>query len=319
MTVDAPALARIFFDTVFKHHGVPSTIISDRDPRFMSSFWRSLFSLTGTRLGVSTAYHPQTDGQSERTNRTLEDMLRAYTSHRQTDWDLHLTAAEFAYNDSAQASTRQTPFFLTYGQHPRTPASLLQPTQEATNQATHDFLTTLRHSLDITKTFLRQAQQRQASAADRTRRHVEFQVGNRVLLSTVNLNLQDIGPARKLLPKFIGPFPILECISTVAYKLRLPATMRIHPVFHVSLLRPYRASDRDDEARPPPLEIDGEPQYEVEQLLEMRAIKRGRATKREYLVKWRGYPYYEATWEPEANLIDLDAYAAYHASRTPHS
>ena len=124
-TIDAPALAQLTFKEVVRHHGLPATIVSDRDPRFTSHFWRCLWAHTGTKLAMSTAYHPQTDGQTERANRTLEDMLRACVSDRQDDWDEHLTAIEIAYNNSEQASTGFTPFYLNSGQHPTFPLSAL--------------------------------------------------------------------------------------------------------------------------------------------------------------------------------------------------
>ena len=124
----APDIARIFFDNIFKYHGLPKALISDRDPKFTSQFWQALFKLLGTKLSMSTAYHPQTDGQTERMNRTLEEMLRAYTTYHQNKWDEHLSAAEFAYNNSKQASTEMTPFELDIGQHPVTPLELANNT-----------------------------------------------------------------------------------------------------------------------------------------------------------------------------------------------
>ncbi|KAJ9527530.1 hypothetical protein QJQ45_025738, partial [Haematococcus lacustris] len=126
-TVTAPILARIFFDHVFRLHGLPKVIVSDRDPRFTATFWKELFHLTGTHLNMSTANHPQTDGQTERANRTLEDMLRNFVSPHHDDWDTHLTAAEFAYNSSVHAATGFTPFHLNSGQQPHTPLSLSAP------------------------------------------------------------------------------------------------------------------------------------------------------------------------------------------------
>lgn len=321
--IDAPGLAGIFFDTIFRHHGLPLKIISDRDPRFTSSFWRSLFGLTGTKLGMSTAFHPETDGQSERTNRTLEDMLRAYTNERQTDWDRHLTAAEFACNNATQASTGHSPFFLDYGQHPNTPANLLRRVDSSPNQSTEDFLDRLRAALTQAKDALQRAQQRQATTADSHRREVALSKGQQVLLSTANLKLRNHGPSRKLLPKFVGPFPIKEVVSPVAYRLDLPSTMQIHPVFHVSLLKPYQASGtfpaRDDHTRPAPVTELSESHYLVEKILDHRAKGQGRNQRREYLVKWQGYPLYEATWEPEANVKKLDAFLAYKSSRATPS
>jgi len=117
-TISAEGVAEIFMNTVFKHHGMPRVIVSDRDSKFTGDFWRALFRSQGTRLTMSTAYHPQTDGQTERANRTIEDMLRAHVSPHHDDWDKHLTTIEFAYNSSVQASTGYTAFYLNYGRHP---------------------------------------------------------------------------------------------------------------------------------------------------------------------------------------------------------
>lgn len=321
--VDAPGVARIFFDSVFRLHGLPTTIVSDRDPRFTSNFWRCLFNLTGTKLGMSTAYHPETDGQSERTNRTLEDMLRAYVNNKHDDWDLHLTAAEFAYNDAMQASTKHTPFYLNYGQHPATPAVLLRKTEASPNQATDDFLETIRTSMREAKSALAAAQQRQKASEDRHRRDVEFEVGQLVRLSTAHLNLRGAGPAHKLRDKFIGPFPIVAKINPVAYRLELPATMQIHPVFHISLLRPHVTSDtfpdRDPDTRPPPVTELSDQHWMVESILDMKTTRHKKRKIRKFLVKWEGYPAYEATWEPESSVRQLDAYKEFMASRTTPS
>jgi hypothetical protein len=319
-TVDAPELAQIFFDTVFRHHGLPNKIVSDRDPRFASSFWQSLFGLTGTKLGMSTAFHPETDGQSERTNRTLEDMLRAFTNDRHTDWDRHITSAEFAYNNATQASTQHSPFYLNYGQHPNTPANLLRRVDTSPNQSTEDFLENIRTALAQAAEALRRAQQRQATVANRHRRDLHLAVGQPVLLSTANLTLRGAGPARKLQPKFIGPFPVTQMISPVAYKLDLPTSMKIHPVFHVSRLKPFLTSaefpNRDTTSRPPPVLELSDQHYVVESLLDMKTTGRGAHQRRLYLVKWKGYPLYESTWEPESSLTRLAAYRDFHASRT---
>ena len=145
-----------------------------------------------------------------------------------------------------------------------------------------------------------------------------------MLLSTAHLTLRGDGPARKLQDKYCGPFNVTEKISAVAYRLALPSTMKVHPVFHVSLLRPHNESatfpQRDGDDRPPPAFVEaGEEHYLVEKLLEERTRGQGRSRRREFLVKWKGYPYYEATWEPESNLTGLDAYQEFIASRTMHS
>ena len=107
-SIDAVGYARLYFDNIFRHFKLPRVLVSDRDPCFTSNFWKALCKRFGTNLNLSTSYHPQTDGQTERANRTIEDMLRAYEAPHQSDWDEHLIAAEFAYNNSVQASTDST-------------------------------------------------------------------------------------------------------------------------------------------------------------------------------------------------------------------
>ena len=123
--LDAPSVAQIYFNTVVRHHGVPTSLISDRDTKFTSSFWKTLAKLCGTKLAMSTANHPQSDGQTERANRTIIEMLRNYCGTHGGRWDHHLIAMEFAYNDSVSPSTGFTPFYLNYGQHPRVPTALI--------------------------------------------------------------------------------------------------------------------------------------------------------------------------------------------------
>ena len=123
-TITSEGLARIFYDHIYRLHGWPSSIVSDRDPRFTADFWNALTKFTGTTLNMSTADHPQTDGQAENANKSIIQYLRSYVSTFQDDWDLHLTPAEFSYNDSTHISTGSSPFLLTYGHHPLTPAAL---------------------------------------------------------------------------------------------------------------------------------------------------------------------------------------------------
>jgi hypothetical protein len=318
--VTAPQLALVFFQTVVRHHGVPSSIVSDRDVRFISVFWRALWQQLGTKLAMSTAYHPQTDGQTERANRTLEDMLRAYVTYRQDDWDQHLVAAEIAYNNSVQASTGFSPFFLNTGQHPHLPLSAaVQPSNVSNNPPAAELLDGMYEDLELAETNLRAAQQRQAHYANQHRREVVFSVGDQVLLSTANLRNEARAP--KLAPKFIGPFPICRVVSSVAYELELPATMsRVHPVFHVSKLKAYRdgsstfPSRRQMPTRPTAelLPDSGEEAWEVERVVDKRTRRVGRRTRVEYLVLWKGYPEWERTWEPAANLRQAsDAVRAY--------
>ncbi len=184
----------------------------------------------GIRRSMSTAYHPQSDGQTERMNRVLEDMLRHYVSPNQSDWDKHLPLVEFAINNAYQASVKETPFFLNYGQHPHTPASIYrQPTaDESSGKPLVDrFADEVRATIAQAKQSLLAAQQRQKAFHDRRARARSFKVGDRALLSSGNVALKNPGTA-KLLPKFIGPFAVQECVGTVAYRLLLPETMKDH-------------------------------------------------------------------------------------------
>ena len=311
-TVTAPQLATIFFNHVVRLHGVPESLISDRDPRFTSNFWRCLWKLLGTNLKMSTAYHPQTDGQTERANRTIEDMLRAYVNYQQNDWDQHLTAAEIACNNSQQTSSRFSPFFLNYGQHPNFPmnkTSAVAKSDLAHNPDAGLAVDIIQQNLSKAKANLEQARQRQTHFANEKRTEQEFQVGQQVLLSTANLNIQNRAP--KLASKFIGPFKITERIGQVAYKLNLPATFKIHPVFHVSRLRVYKDGSEEFPSRPqahprPPAVIEEteHSEWEVESVVDHRMQGKGKNKRLEYLVLWKGYPDYEKTWEKESNLVN---------------
>ena len=215
-SVTAPGYAQLLFDNVVRLHGMPKVIISDRDPRFTSRFWKALAKLCGTDLRFSTAYHPQTDGQSERTNRTLEQVLRAYVQPTQTDWDLRLSTAEFAVNNSVSASTGQTPFYSIYARHVNTPIDV------ALNTCPVPAAVNLRTAFDSVigdvRANLADAQQRQSEQANKRRREMTFAVGDQVLLSTVNLKLPST-LSSKLKQRYIGPFEVASVINPVAYKL----------------------------------------------------------------------------------------------------
>ncbi len=302
--------AFLFLSTVFKLHGAPLELVSDRDTRFTSAVWTEMCQLMQIRRSMSTAYHPQTDGQTERMNRVLEDMLRHYVSPTQQDWDVHLPMVEFAINNAYQESTQTTPFMLNYGLHPHTPASINIQGDGPVHQAqklsksgrtsfANCFADEMQRIVTHARKLLLSAQQRQKAYHDRKARAKQFNVGDRVLLSTKNIAFKNPGTA-KLLPKYAGPFEVLERIGLAAYRLLLPETMKIHDVFHVCLLEPYRDDGR---YQPPPvtLFLDGDVQYEIEAVL---AVREKRHNKKEFLVKWLGYGPEHNSWEPEANLTN---------------
>jgi hypothetical protein len=301
----APDTARLFFDHIFRLHGLPTSIVSDRDAKFTSKFWKTLFQTLGTKLAMSTAFHPQTDVQTKRTNRTLEDMLRAFTSYRQDDWDLHLTAAEFACNNAPNASTGMSPFKINAGRDPLNPYHVLQHIPDHI-PAAHDFMESISNATKIAHDALVLAKANQEKNANKSRRDVQFEIGDQVLLSSSHINLasQAKRPSKKLQHRFIGPYQIIQKISPVAYKLAIPDTLKIHPVFHVSILRPYTDPDsithRSPSSPPPaPISIQDHDEFEVERILDHRK----QHNHQEYLVKWVGYPDHDASWEPAAHLV----------------
>ena len=308
-SVTAPQLATLFLDRVFRLHGLPDSILSDRDPRFTAHFWQSFWKQLGTTLTMSTAYHPQTDGQTERANRTLEEMLRAYVQHHQRDWDDHLSVLEFAANNSVQASTGYTPFYLNYGQEVSQPLDhalqLLRPTN---NPDADQRIRRLKEDLQRARTNIEAAQKRQAKYVDQRRRDVQLQAGDLVLLSTRHLQLKgDYKRTPKFAQKYIGPFPIRRVINPNAYELDLPVTLQLlHSTFNIERLKPYRDGQQafpsrpQPHPRPPPVAklADGSEEYEVEYIL----AAQGAGRRRRYLVKWKGYGEWEATWEPKDNL-----------------
>ncbi|CAM6104731.1 unnamed protein product [Calypogeia fissa] len=232
-------------------------------------------------------------------------MLRAFTLDEQLEWDRLLPLVEFAYNNSLNASTNVSPFYLMYGEHPQVPASLLHQKAITTKvAATEEFATRLQSVIQAAKEKLLVAQNRQKQHADRKRRDMEYMVGDQVWLSTTNLSMKG---NQKLGARRIGPFSVAKCIGDVAYELSLPETMRhLHLVFHVSLLKPYisRPLTFSNPHPTPPLPqvVDDHIEYEVDRILQKRIIRRGRKTIVEYLVLWKGFPLHEATWEPIGNL-----------------
>jgi hypothetical protein len=304
----APTIARVYFDTVFRHKGLSKVIISDRDPRFTSHFWRTLFRLMGTKLSFSTAFHPQTDGQTERINRVVEEVMRPYISARHTDWDTLLTPVEFAINNSVQASTGHTPFFLNSGHHPITPTTLFKPPPTDT-PAADQFMATIATALTSAKTLITIAQNRQKQYADRHRRELTLQPGDLVYLSTAHLALPARTQVRKLAPKYTGPFTVIQKISDLAYKLLLPDNLKIHPVFHISQLKPYRPNDPAlfpgrPEPPPPNLVSDADPSYSVDRIIDQRQVGRQNRLRTQYLVTYRDQPFHEARWV-DASQIDV--------------
>ncbi|GKC10305.1 putative reverse transcriptase domain-containing protein [Tanacetum coccineum] len=236
-------LARMYLKEVVTRHGIPVSIICDRDPRFASNFWRSLQKALGTNLDMSTAYHPQTDGQSERTIQTLEDMLRACVIDFGKGWVNHLPLVEFSYNNSYHASIKAAPFEALYGQKCRSPVCWaevgeVQLTGPEIVQETTEKIIQIKQRIQA-------AHDRQKSYADLKRMPMEFQVGDRVILKVSPWKgVVHFGKRGKLNPRYVRPFKLLEKARAVAYKLELPQELsRVHNTFHVSNLKKCYADE----------------------------------------------------------------------------
>jgi hypothetical protein len=295
--IDAVETANLFLTTVYRLHGLPDNVVSDRGPQFRSAFWKTLTSALGISLSLSTAYHPQTDGQTERVNQTLEQYLRCFINYQQDDWVHCLPLAEFAYNNAPSAASQLSPFFVNYGFNPRSDFLGIQSTPaRVPSVVTHlDKIKEASLFLDMT---LKAAQEDSKKYADQNRLHHSFAIGDKVWL--LRKNLKTRRPSDKLDHLKLGPFKILEQVNAVTFKLDLPSSMRIHPVFHVSMLEVYSTNEIPNRTvpPPPPIEVDGEEEYEVEDIVDARYF--GKTLK--FLVKWKGYLDHDNTWEPESSL-----------------
>ncbi|GJX74233.1 putative reverse transcriptase domain-containing protein [Tanacetum coccineum] len=291
-------LARLYTDVIVARHGVHVLIISDRDARLTSRLWQTFQKSLETRLDMSTAYHPQTYGQSERTIQTLEDMLRAYVIDFGGSWDVHLPLAEFSYNNIYHYSIRCAPFEALYGRKCRSPVlwaeigegSLIGPElmHETTNKVA--------------------VRDRQKSYADNRRKPLEFEVGDRVMLKVSPWkDVVHFGKKGKLAPRYVGPFEILERISPVAYRLRLSEELSgIHDTFHVSNLKKCLA-DASLHVSLDEIKVDKTLCF-VEELVEImdREIKSLKRSKLSLVkVRWSSKRGLEFTWERDKCRIHI--------------
>ncbi|GKA82355.1 putative reverse transcriptase domain-containing protein [Tanacetum coccineum] len=247
----------MYLKEVVTRHGIPVSIICDRDPRFASNFWRSLQKALGTSLDMSTAYHPQTDGQSERTIQTLEDMLRACVIDFGNGWVKHLPLVEFSYNNSYHASIKAAPFEALYGRKCRSPVCWaevgeVQLTSPEIVQETTEKIIQVKQRMQATR-------DRQKSYADLKHKPMEFEVGDKVMLKVSPWKgVVRFGKRGKLNPRFVGPFKVIKRVGDVAYKLELPEELsRVHNTFHVSNLKKchYREVKRLKRSRIPLVKV----------------------------------------------------------------
>ena len=307
---NAEYVAKLFFANVFKYHGLPREIISDRDSCFTGKFWSTLFALMGTNLKFSSSYHPQTDGQTERTNQILEDYLRHYVSLGQKDWSQYLDIAKFSYNLHKQDSTGFSPFELNYGFQPLSPGDLMALPLASIVPSANIAMNRWSTRLNQAKEAMEKAQARYKKYADLKRRHDEYEVGDLVF---VKLDSEQFilpkGITPKLARRYDGPFPIIEKLSPLSYKVKLPEHMGVHPVFHISLLkRSYFDENHEEMAvrRGPALVIDKGSDYVLEAILRHRDRPNQNGPNRLYLCQWKDKPTEENSWQQGATLWQFE-------------
>jgi hypothetical protein len=299
-STSAPDFAKFFVAHVVRLHGLPDSIVSDRGSIFTSHFWSTLSSILQIDPRKSTAFHPQTDGQTERMNQTLETYLRIFCSYEQDDWCDLLPLAEFAYNNASQESTKMSPFFANYGYHPRF-MSQIQTTSDHATPAANDFAAHMHEVHERLVENVVRAQNYQAKYYDAKHKPVELEPGDMVWLNSVNISTSR--PSKKLDWKRLGPYKVIKRIGLQAYQLALPPTMRhLHDVFHVSLLDPVKSTSHAPHSlppAPPALYVkDDHDYFEIEDVLDSKRENR----RLYYLIKWKGFPDSENSWEPLTNI-----------------
>ncbi|CAJ0964878.1 unnamed protein product [Ranitomeya imitator] len=299
-------LVPLFFQHVVRLHGIPENIVSDRGSQFVSRFWRAFCGRMGIDLSFSSAFHPQTNGQTERTNQTLETYLRCFVSADQDDWASFLPLAEFALNNRASSATLVSPFFCNSGFHPRFSSGQVESSDCPGVDTVVDRLQQIwTHVVDNLTLSQEQAQR----FANRRRRvGPRLRVGDLVWLSSRHIPMKVSSP--KFKPRFIGPYRISEVINPVSFRLTLPDSFFIHNVFHRSLLRRYVAPMVPSLDPPAPVLVEGELEYIVEKILDSRVSRR----KLQYLVKWKGYAQEDNSWVFASDVHAPDLVRAFHVA-----
>lgn len=306
----AELTAELFFKNVIKYFGVPQDIVSDRDTRFTGRFWTALFNMMGSELKFSTANHPQTDGQTERMNQLLEEYMRHYVTASQRNWADLLDVAQFSYNLHKSSATGLSPFELLYSFQPTTPHEVALQKSGGDCPAAYRFARAKQELLDEAKDSLAKAQRRMKKYADKGRRDVEFQVGERVLLKLTPQIWKKISAKtvhRGLVPRYDGPFEVMTKVGKVAYRLKLPDRLKIHPTFHVSFLKKFQEDQtRVQTSRAPPV-VRYEFDRKVARILDDRVLGQSKKNRRvDYLVQWVGDSEADATWIRNVNLWQFE-------------
>ena len=299
----AVQVANVFMDNVYKLHGLPKIIVSDRDKVFLSLFWKELFKMLHVSLHFSTAYHPQSDGQSEVVNRCLETYLRCMTGERPKEWSKWLSLAEYWYNTNFHTSIQTTPYEVVYGQPPPSPIAYVQGQSHV--DAVDRSLSAREAAVRLLKFHLHRAQQKMKINADKHRTERDFDVGQWVYVKLQPHRQVTLRQSKynKLVPKYYGPFQISEKVGKVAYKLLLPATSQIHPTFHISQLKLFKGPLPNASGVLPVCNQQGEVLQEPLRVLERRLGKVGNKAAVYVLIQWTNGEESDATWELHSDIV----------------
>jgi hypothetical protein len=316
--ITAPRVAELFLHHVWKLHGLPRTIVSDRGSQFISAFWDELTKRLGIKASLSTAFHPQTDGQTERMNAVVEQYLRAYVSYLQDDWYDWLPLAEFTGNNSTSETTGVTPFLANSGQHPRMgyelSTGIARPHYQRSQALDANvFIDKMKEIEAHLQEEMSWAQAVYENTANSHRAPAPaYQIGDEVFIDA--RHWKTLRPSKKLDWKNAGPYKITQVVSSHAYRLELPKSIKVHDVFPTTKLRPgptlTEALPGQIQDPPPPVEVEGEEEFAVERILDSRFNRRRR--RFEYLVRWIGYPDDETTWEPVEHVSQTQALDIFH-------
>ena len=303
----AEETARHFFTNVVKYWGVPQNIVSDRDGRFTGTFWSELFNLLGSHLNISSSYHPQTDGQTERFNGMLEEYLRHFVNANQKNWPQLLDVAQFCFNSQKSSSSNKSPFEVVNGQQPLFPHTVDE--YRGRNPRAFNFTKDWKKTTEIARAYLEKASKRMKKWADQKRRPLEFKAGDLVLIKLRPEQLRFRGDKDvRLVRKYEGPVPVISKVGLTSYKVDLPAWMKIHPVLHVSNLKPYHP-DQADPVRNQPTRgavvVQPRSKRQPEAILAERTVSTDRKRHKEYLVKWKGLADEEISWERAEDVEKL--------------
>jgi len=296
----AEGLARIFWDNVWKLHGLPESVVSDRGLQFAVELTKELNRMLGIKTKLSTAFHPQTDGQTERMNQEVEQYLRFFIEHRQKDWPEWLAMAEFAINNKVHTAIKVLPFMANYGKEMRMGGDIRRKGKVVSAM---EFVERMKKVHKEVEAALRKTQEEMKRYVDRGRKETEeWKRGDQVLLSTKDLVFKE-RPSKKLTERYVGPYAIEEIVLSNAVKLRLPSSMRIHPVVNISRIVRYKEQVKGQKKeKGKPVEVEKVEEWEVEKILnkkKMRGVEK-------YLIRWKGFMAEGDTWERRENLKNAE-------------